>query len=165
MIVLAIDPGTLRSAWLLWDGERPRAFGIDDNELLVRKLRFGMTPTGAHGADVVVIEKIESYGMAVGVDVFETVRWAARFEEASRPTPVVYLTRRAVKLNLCQSSRAKDANVRTALLDRFGGKAVAVGTKRVPGPLYGISKDCWSALAIAVTYTDGVASGAYGEAK
>jgi hypothetical protein len=28
-----------------------------------------------------------------------------------------------------------------------------VGRKAAPGPLYGISRDVWSALAIAVTYT------------
>jgi hypothetical protein len=58
-----------------------------------------------------------------------------------------------VKLHLCGSSRAKDPNVRTALLDRFGG-AGAKGTKAAPGPLYGIAADLWSALAIAVTWTD-----------
>jgi hypothetical protein len=28
----------------------------------------------------------------------------------------------------------------------------AIGRKASPGPLYGISRDVWSALAIAVTY-------------
>jgi hypothetical protein len=38
------------------------------------------------------------------------------------------------------------------LLDRFGpGREVAVGTKRAPGPLYGIKGDEWSALAVALT--------------
>ena len=62
------------------------------------------------------------------------------------------LPRRAVKLALCGDSRARDANIRQALIDRFGGSA-AVGRKAAPGPLYGISRDVWSALAIAVTYT------------
>lgn len=62
------------------------------------------------------------------------------------------LPRRAVKLALCGDSRAKDANIRQALIDRFGGSA-AIGRKAAPGPLYGISRDVWSALAIAVTYT------------
>ncbi len=62
------------------------------------------------------------------------------------------LPRRAVKLALCGDSRAKDANIRQALIDRFGGSA-AVGRKAAPGPLYGISRDVWSALAIAVTYS------------
>ncbi len=104
--------------------------------------------------DVVVIEKVESYGMAVGAEVFDTVLWAGRFAEAAHRVPVVMLPRRAVKLALCADSRAKDANIRQALIDRFGGSA-AIGRKAAPGPLYGISRDVWSALAIAVTYTLG----------
>jgi hypothetical protein len=144
--ILAIDPGSFQSAWLQFDGTRPGPFGITANDVLVRALRSGGLP------DVVVIEKIESYGMAVGAEVFDTVWWAGQFAEAVHRVPVVMLPRRAVKLALCGDSRAKDANIRQALLDRFGGSA-AVGRKAAPGPLYGISRDVWSALAIAVTYT------------
>jgi hypothetical protein len=143
--VLAIDPGSAQSAWLRFDDARPQGFGITANDTLVRALRTGGLP------DVVVIEKIESYGMAVGAEVFDTVWWAGRFAEAASRVPVVMLPRRAVKLALCGDSRAKDANIRQALLDRFGG-STAVGRKAAPGPLYGISRDVWSALAIAVTY-------------
>lgn len=146
--ILAIDPGSFQSAWLQYDGTRPGAFGITANRVLVKALRTGGLP------DVVVIEKIESYGMAVGAEVFDTVFWAGRFAEAAERVPVVMLPRRVVKLTLCGDSRAKDANIRQALLDRFGGSA-AVGRKASPGPLYGISRDVWSALAIAVTYTIG----------
>ena len=144
--VLAIDPGSFQSAWLRYDGARPQGFGITANDILVRALRSGGLP------DVVVIEKVESYGMAVGAEVFDTVLWAGRFAEASHRVPVVLLPRRAVKLARCGDSRAKDANIRQALIDRFGGSS-AVGRKAAPGPLYGISRDVWSALAIAVTYT------------
>ena len=150
--ILAIDPGSEQSAWLLWmDAETQgvRDFGIASNdELLTDLRRVTWYP------DVVVIEKIESYGMAVGREVFDTVHWAGRFTEAARPTPVVQLPRRAVKLAICGDTRAKDANIRQALLDRFGGSA-AKGTKAAPGPLYGISRDVWSALAIAVSYSEG----------
>ena len=142
--ILAIDPGSSQSAWLRFDG-RPGAFGITVNDVLVRALRTGGLP------DVVVIEKVESYGMAVGAEVFDTVLWAGRFAEAAHRVPVVMLPRRAVKLALCGDSRAKDANIRQPLIDSFGGSA-AVGRKAAPGPLYGISRDVWSALAIAVTY-------------
>ena len=62
-----------------------------------------------------------------------------------------------MKLALCGSARAKDANVRQAIIDRFagvGGKAVAVGTKKTPGPLYGISNHKWSALALCLVWID-----------
>jgi len=38
-----------------------------------------------------------------------------------------------------ESARAKDGNIRVALLDRFGGEKVAKGTKAEPRPLYGVS--------------------------
>jgi hypothetical protein len=165
-VVLAIDPGSERSAWLVLRDGRPaliggtatdepiHAHGIVDNDDLLRSLRFGDLPNGLLGlGDVVVIEQIESFGMAVGREVFDTVHWAGRFTEAAHPTPVVQLPRRAVKLAICGSAKARDANIRQALIDRFGGSA-AIGRKATPGPLYGVAKDVWSALAIAVTYAD-----------
>ena len=147
--ILAIDPGTYQSAWLRFERGRPQGFGITGNDTLTKALRTGGLP------DVVVIEKIESYGMAVGAEVFDTVWWTGRFAEAANRATVVMLPRRIVKLTVCGDSRAKDANVRQALIDRFGGKDAAIGRKAAPGPLYGISRDMWSALAIAVTYTIG----------
>jgi len=58
--------------------------------------------------------------------------------------------RRDVKMHLCSSVRAKDGNIRQALIDRFG----ADGTKRKPVPLAGISQHRWAALAVAVTAFD-----------
>ena len=73
--------------------------------------------------------------------------------EAAGELPVVLLPRQTVKATLCHDTRAKDANVRQALLDRFGGSA-AIGRKATPGPLYGVSRDVWSALALAVCYAE-----------
>jgi hypothetical protein len=151
--ILAIDPGSERSAWLQLVDGAPAWFGHDANDIVLSSLRDGFPKAVAGGIDVVVVEQVESYGMAVGREVFETVWWAGRFTEAAQPLPVVQLPRRAVKLAICHDSRARDANIRAALLDRFGG-SVAKGTKRSPGPLYGIAGDVWSALAIAVTYAD-----------
>ena len=144
--VLAIDPGTSRSAWLRYDGSRPQGFGITANDVLVQALRTGGLP------DVVVIEEIRSHGMSVGQETFDTARWTGRFEEAAHRVPVTFVGRKEVVVALCGSARASDSNVRTALIDRFGGKAAAIGRKADPGPLYGIANDLWSALAIAVTY-------------
>lgn len=147
--ILAIDPGSEQSAWLVLDDGRPDDFRIQPNAQVAAELR-----SGAFAVDYVVIERIESYGMAVGREVFDTVWWSGRFTEAARPLPVEQLARRKVKLELCGDSRAKDANIRAALIDRFGGQARAVGTTKARGPLYGISRDVWSALAIAVTWAE-----------
>ena len=101
------------------------------------------------------IEMVASYGMAVGATVFETVWWSGRFTEAwagwNDGLPIrVY--RKDVKLHLCGSVRAKDTNIRQALIDRYGpGRNVAVGRKDSPGPLYGFKADCWQALGVAIT--------------
>lgn len=151
--VMAIDPGSTQSAWLVLNPATfgIRSFAITPNEELLEHLRTGVSAD----VNVVAIEWIESFGMAVGREVFETVHWSGRFTEAieSRRGRVVQLPRRTVKLHLCGSPRAKDPNIRQALVDRFGGSA-AKGTKAKPGPLYGVANDVWSALAIAVTHAE-----------
>lgn len=154
--VLAIDPGTTESAFVLYDGRRPLDYGIAENETMRVKLARQMSGIW-DGADLVV-EMVASYGMPVGREVFETCVWIGRFIEAwAGPYSLVY--RQKVKLHLCGQARAKDANIRQALLDRFGpGKERAVGNKKQPGPLHGIKSDVWQALALAVTFADGAAA-------
>jgi hypothetical protein len=99
---------------------------------------------------------IASYGMAVGREVFETCVWIGRFTQAwHAPAAVELVYRQDVKLHLCGNPRARDANIRQALLDLFpragGGKTPQIGTKAKPGPLYGVSSHAWPALAVAIT--------------
>lgn len=159
MRILGIDPGPIRSAWVVYDSEDQRivdAAAATLNRELLELCRNGwVAPHRVDGSprlDLAVIEKVEHYGATVGADVFETVYWSGRFAEAVHPLPVERLPRRRVKLHLCGTSRAKDPNVRAALLERYGSGAV--GTKAEPGPLYGIHGDLWAALAVAVTYCD-----------
>lgn len=148
--ILALDPGPAMTAWCeLVDGEPSRTDKVSNLDLLT-SIRSGLM--GA--ADVFAVEMIASYGMAVGKEVFETCLWIGRFVEAyeSKYAPALLIYRRDVKLFLCESNRANDANIRAALIDRFGpGKDKAIGKKSCPGPLYGIKGDEWSALAVAVT--------------
>ena len=150
MIILAIDPGPTESAWLTY-GDTLH-FEKTDNEILLEKLKvWSGCLTPVHLA----IEMVASYGMPVGEEVFETVFWTGRFVQAwGRDWSKVY--RKDVKMYLCNSMRAKDSNIRQAILDKFpstgGGKTPQVGTKAKPGPLYGIKADIWSALAVAMTF-------------
>jgi hypothetical protein len=154
-VILAIDPGPTESAFVFFD-RTPNPFGSAWKEE-----RFGKHPNGyvldmlktkgkyGQHDDRLAIEMIASYGMPVGREVFETCVWIGRFVEAwDRPYEFVY--RKDVKLHLCGQARAKDANIRQALIDRFG----PIGTKKQPGVLYGVKSDIWSALAVAVTYAD-----------
>jgi len=104
----------------------------------------------------VTLEAIESYGMAVGREVFETVFWTGRLFEAAtrRGATVSRLPRKTIKIHLCGSARAQDSNIRVALCDRFGGSERAKGTKNSPGPLFGIKSHERAALALGVTCWD-----------
>jgi hypothetical protein len=147
-LVLAVDPGPVESAWLVYGSGRIGIHGKCTNEDLLDGIRNSRFDDCKHMA----IEMIASYGMAVGKEVFETVLWLGRFAEAWDATGGCWskVYRRDVKLHICGSARATDSNIRTALIDRFG----APGTKKSPGATFGISKDVWAALAIAVTWTE-----------
>ena len=75
--------------------------------------------------------------------------------------PVRFISNPAVRSHICHDGRASMKNIRAGLIEMFGGgvRKVAVGTKEQPGPLYGIpdkrGDHKWSALALAVTATEG----------
>jgi len=175
--IFAIDPGPTRSAYLIAAPGSPLAiveYGYEPNLALLARL------LDCEREHELVIEEVEHYGLPAGRDVFQTVRWSGRFEQAWQPGFVRYVPRRAVKLELCGSPRANDGTVRQAVIDRFGGDEVAIGgvqcrlchgsgtrgrgkakaacerchgEKPAAGPLKGIANDVWSALALALTAT------------
>jgi hypothetical protein len=152
-IILAIDPGPQQSAFIFLyeggvvvDAKQTGNAGIINNEVLRDLVVEGFA------YDDLVIESVESYGMPVGKTVFDTCYWIGRFDPRLK---AILVPRRDVKLHLCDDSRAKDSNIRQALIDRFGpGKDKAIGLKASPGPLYGFKSHLWSALALAVTFHD-----------
>ncbi len=149
MKIFAIDPGTLQSAYILWNGKNVLEKGIVNNALLLETIIPSLE------MNLSIIEMVASYGMPVGKEIFETVRWIGRFEERiltvgySKKVELVY--RREVKLHHCHSAKAKDANIRQALVDKYGKP----GTKKNPGVTYGITKDMWSAFALATYKMEG----------
>ena len=151
MKLIAIDPGPTESAFVEYELDAPVNFGKIPNKQLLNFLRE------LHGGfDWVACEQVRSYGMAVGAEVFDTVEWSGRFHEASLQSGIewLYVPRIKVKIHLCKTAKAKDGNIRQALIDRFGEK----GTKKAPGVLYGFKADAWQALALAVTVADGGAA-------
>lgn len=147
-IILALDPGTEETGWVTFDGEHVLQSGVRSNAEVLKAVRSGYP-------DEIAIEMVASYGMPVGREVFETCVWIGRFVQAWRaPERARLIYRRDVKLHLCGKSNAKDPNVRQALLDLFprtgGGATPQVGTKHMPGPLYGVSTHAWPALGVAI---------------
>lgn len=102
--------------------------------------------------ETIICEMVACYGMAVGKEVFQTVLWVGRFMEAAteRDCQFHLVYRQDIKLHHCKSTKAKDSNVSQSLRDQYG----QVGTKKSPGPLYGVKSHLWSALAIATYWSD-----------
>lgn len=159
-MIIGIDPGTRESAYALFSAG-PRISGAKaPNDSLVEMLDHlyhTIPPSESENSPPpsLVIEMVGHYGtgMAVGREVFDTCVFIGRLWErwsycfGLTPTTVL---RKAVVAHLCGSARAKDGNVRQALIDRLGRP----GTKKDPGPTYGITGDVWQALAVAVYHHD-----------
>lgn len=156
-VVLAIDPGPMRSAWVLFDVADRRVLEFANsqpNEEFVELL----AQTGNLAFDQLVIERVQSYGRNVGAPVFETAFWSGRFAQAAWPMPLERIANPTVRSHLCGRAGVGYPELKSALYDRFGGvegRAKAVGLKKTPGPLYGfVGDDVYAALGLAVTWAD-----------
>lgn len=155
--ILAIDPGNIKSGYVIAE--------YDENDI-THVLRVGKVENAemmqiiaeSAGMDF-AIEMIAGMGMTVGKEVFDTCVWIGRFWERALTRDfrtMQYIYRREEKLCLCGSARAKDANIRQALVDRYapGQPNYGKGTKKLPGFFFGFSADMWEAMAVAATYYD-----------
>lgn len=157
--VLAIDPGNRNSGWVVMSG---REF-IAGNASEANEDMFDVIKShGVGDGCCVVCEWIQSYGMPVGKEVFETCWWVGRFAQYAHmhATPFTRVFRKDVKMHLCGQAKAKDANVRMAILDLYpasgGGKTPQIGTKSQPGPLRGVTSHMWPAVGLALTFQESV---------
>lgn len=153
MTALSIDPGTTHSAYVLATRVSqipplPGRLMILDKGKLSNDALHAMLPVFQDlGAAECVIEEIASYGMPVGREVFTTCIWIGRFMERFGAARCVLLPRLQVKLHLCFSPKANDAAIRARIIDLFGGpQAIKKG-----GPLYKVTADIWSSLALLMT--------------
>lgn len=150
--VFAIDPGDQESAYVYLSIAQP-----------MHILQQGKVPNGEL-LDIIedlqvqpntyfAVEQIQSYGMSVGNEVFNTAMWAGRYLQAwlvLHGGNCVCVPRKEVKLCLLGKSavRNADSQVRQSLIGIYGPP----GTKKAPNRVtYGIYKDAWAALGVATT--------------
>lgn len=149
MRILAIDPGNTESgvAIVQMPDFRLEWFAKLKNEDVVKVAT-------RYNFDEVAIEMVACYGMPVGKDIFETCLWIGRFIEQLKEHKISFVYRKEEKIHLCGSMKAKDANIKQSLVNRYAkhdfksGK----GTKKEPDTFYGVSKDVWQAIAVGVTH-------------
>ena len=159
MRLLAIDPGPEKTAWVEFDSDR---FEILDKAIEQNRQVADMLMREAYGA--VAIEYPRPRGQPMYTQLVDTICWIGRFANACNEK-WVRVDRKDVKMTICGNTRATDSHIRAALISIFderlqknkgrGGNIPAIGNKAFPGPLLGVSKDLWAALAVAVTWTEG----------
>ena len=150
MKICAIDPGPEQSAYVVWDtethdfcmnGANVEKHAIVSTEGMIGRLRVLVR----NGIDVVAIEMVQSYGkdFSIGRSTLQTVLNVGRFMQA------VYEVNSAADVRLYGRPTIKgqiggktDAEIHASLRMRHGD--ARKGLK-----LEGITKDQWSALALA----------------
>ncbi len=149
-ITYGIDPGTHRSAIV----GITKDFAVVSHEYLDNRELEDLLLELSNPDDELAIEWLQSYGMAVGQDVFLTCRWVGRFERCWGHFDNVYLyARPTIRSHILGGIVGKKKGaIRQALMLRFGG------TKKRE-PLHGISKHKWDALAVSVYHLDGAKLG------
>lgn len=170
--ILAIDPGNVQSGYaILSADENDITQIIESGKIQNEKLRefmkycYNTALNGDNKPDMLAIEMIGHYGqgMAAGATTFDTCIWIGRFlETAERDMGLVEeknihrIMRRHEKINLCGSMKAKDKDIKQALVDRFalGQPNYGKGTKSAPGFFFGVAKDAWQAVAVGTTAFD-----------
>ena len=139
MRILGIDPGPNTGAYVVVDGEGDVLEHRNDVEMewLRDRIEFDSFDRTPHRC---AVEHLQSYGMGVvGAETFETAMWIGEIRNEWRrqaeamgedASTFIALYRPGIKSTLCHSAKAKDPNVRQAVLDLYGGEAIAIGGKK-----------------------------------
>ena len=125
--LLAIDPGNTKSAWCILRDGVPVAFAKETNEDILERMASAEWCGSEPG--IACIEMMAPRGMPFSDEEMRTLVWLGQFKQAW-PGECFEVTRLAVKLHVCGRGNAKDANIRQALIDLYGGDSVAIGGKK-----------------------------------
>ncbi len=150
--VIGLDPGSEKSAYVVWNNKNILVKGIPPNEELLEML----SDLQDRYFPVLAIESMISIPGGVGKAVIQTIEWADRFYQAwqgeREKVPVGN-----VRVALCGTMRSDNADVRRALIQRFGEP----GIKKNPNPImYGLKGSGYHlirAFAVAVVHMDHLA--------
>lgn len=144
-MIIGIDPGTTQSGWCELDRVDGRYVVLWSGVIGNSELIYNLALRDSHGCTL-ALEVFEARGMPIGEDSIETILFTGRVMQAWRGD-LRRIRRSKVKLHLCGTSRAKDQNIRQVLIDKIG----IPGTRKNPGPTFGVTSHAWAALAVATT--------------
>jgi len=163
-ILLAIDPGDEYSAFVFMDIDtyKPLYFAKEKNEeCMEHMINYTIASFCSDSQGNVTncaIEMLASYGMPVGKTTLFTATWVGRFHErlSDYIENIDYIYRKDEKLCICGQMKAKDSNIRQALIDRFAKFDLKNGRGTIANPdwFYGFKADVWQAYACGCTWID-----------
>lgn len=143
--VIGLDPGSEKSAFVLWSGKQILDKGIHPNEELLNIL----SNLQEKYFPVFAIESMVSIPAGGGKSIIQTIEWADRFYQAwpgEREKVPVYVIKKAL-------GAKDDPGIRIMLIRRFG----APGNYKHPGLTYALRAQgyhLWRAFAVAVIWLD-----------
>jgi hypothetical protein len=155
MKIIALDPGTTRTAWTQIDTTVWQDFGAGKAYPLLGSGQSANRPlcdrlSTVKGIAHLVVEDIVYMGMSVGKEVFGTAKWIGRFTDAWKGEHTL-VPRMTVKSAVCGSARGNDSRVRRAILRRYGIRGARVPKGHM---LHGVATHEWSSLAVALWFAD-----------
>ena len=148
MLICAIDPGSTKSALVVWNGKKLFKAIILENEKFIEWLELNHSKL-----DFVAVEMLSNQGRSnVGKETFDTCRIVGQIEYLCKVHNLRYqlFYRSQVKLHHLGKVIGNDSDILKALVKKYGEK----GTKKNPGLFYGVTSHCWQALAIATMLTE-----------
>ena len=171
--IIGIDAGNNHSALVVYAPQCPKIldYALESNEDIAMRLKaLRNENTGGSGPNRtrLVLEMVKSYGSPLGDSILETVFWIGRFVQIWTDTANMsydLVPRKTIVNALIGHSQGGDSAVRQSLINYFAnrglygpqGESFEAGSDpksltRKGGPLYGIKKDLWAALAVCVSY-------------
>lgn len=148
-VVFAIDPGNLLSAFAIVDTTSyypikfAKCANVEIKQEMIEFIKSTPYP-------IIIIETMVSMGGSVGATVFDTCIFIGRLTELAESlgASVHYINRRQEKIELVGSMRAKDSDIRRALINRLAvfDKVNGKGTSDHRDVFWGMAGDCWQSM-------------------
>jgi len=158
-IILAIDPGNIESAYVLWDGEKM----LDKNYLPNKECLSKFEQQRFQNIDCVVIEMVSSYGMPIGQNTIDTCVWIGIFKQFFHNKEVHLRFRQTVKMHHCHAlNGVNDGAINNVLKGKYGDDKTQKRPNEViwndcvkhNGGREYMNGDIWAAFALATSWTE-----------
>jgi len=156
MLILGIDPGPRTSGLVLYKTDRngPGVVIQAVKDASLYTVRGFIDSLNAVPDACVVVERTQAGPPSTQVVL--TTEVVGRIMERCDSQGIrcdTYYRRDVLQALACARTGNKDSLVRMACIELHGGdKSTAIGSKKTPGPLYGVTSHAWQALGVVCAH-------------